>query len=186
MKGEVLPETMIIWKTSAVARRVRISVKPGGEVVVTRPRRVPLLVARLFVKRKKAWIDRSVQRMKKVPPPLGRAQSQAAFAAKKKAALAFVQKRLPEINQQYGFVYKKISIRNQKTRWGSCSKSGTLSFNYRIVDLPAPLADYLLVHELCHVAQMNHSRAFWLLVARAVPEYKKVRALLRAEGSLRS
>jgi predicted metal-dependent hydrolase len=183
MKGEFKEDFKIDWKINAAARRIRISVKPGGQVVVTRPKRVPLFVAQLFVKRKTDWLLRSVAKMRKVKAPLSHAQSRKDFASKKKDALAFVVHRLPEMNRQYGFVYKKVSIRNQKTRWGSCSKTGTLSFNYRILDLPAPLADYLLVHELCHLQEMNHSKKFWALVGRAVPEYKKSRALLHAAKS---
>jgi predicted metal-dependent hydrolase len=179
MKGEFSLEKEIVWKISVRARRIRIAVLPGGKILVTRPKRTPLFVAKLFVRRKKEWIERSVEKMKKVPAPIGKVEQRREFKVKNKMALAFVNGRLPELNKQYGFIYKKIAIRNQKTRWGSCSKSGNLSFNYRILSLSPEVADYLMVHELCHLREMNHSRAFWDLVARAIPDYKKLRKQLR-------
>ncbi|KKS16178.1 MAG: hypothetical protein UU72_C0026G0010 [candidate division WWE3 bacterium GW2011_GWB1_41_6] len=69
--------------------------------------------------------------------------------------------------------YKRISIRNQKSKWGSCSSRGNLNFNYRIVFLPDHLADYLVVHELCHLKELNHSEKYWEHVRRILPDYKK-------------
>lgn len=93
----------------------------------------------------------------------------------KEAARHLVTRRLAELNQVYGFKYGRISIRNQRTRWGSCSRQGNLNFHYKIALLPPHLADYVLVHELCHVRELNHSRRFWELVARTVPNFKEMR-----------
>lgn len=94
-------------------------------------------------------------------------------------ARAFVHDRLQVLNQYYCFDYKRVSIRNQKTRWGSCSKRGNLNFNYRIASLPLHLADYIIVHELCHLKEFNHSSVFWSLVARAIVDYRDRRRELR-------
>jgi predicted metal-dependent hydrolase len=90
--------------------------------------------------------------------------------------------RVEELNKPYGFVYGKIAIRNQKTRWGSCSRRGNLNFNYRVGLLPQKLMDYVIVHELCHLGEFNHSYKFWDLVAKTVPEYKAIRQELKRIG----
>lgn len=78
--------------------------------------------------------------------------------------------------------YSTLSIRDQKSRWGSCSSRGTLSFNYRLIFAPPQVLDYVVVHELCHLTHMNHSRDFWQLVARIMPEYKQQKHWLRDHG----
>ena len=79
----------------------------------------------------------------------------------------------------HGIKVGKISIRNQKSRWGSCSKKGNLNFNYKLVFLAPELRDYVIVHEICHVKEFNHGRGFWALVAEAVPDHREVRGRLR-------
>ncbi len=97
----------------------------------------------------------------------------------KEDARFLVEKRIIEFNKFYNFSYKKISIRNQRTRWGSCSKNGNLSFNYKIALLSPKMADYIIVHELCHLGEFNHSRNFWSLVEKTIPDYKEIRQALR-------
>lgn len=102
------------------------------------------------------------------------------FILHKNEALRIIQERLVHFNQYYKYVYTRVSVKNQKTRWGSCSRRGALSFNYRLAFLPEEIRDYVVVHELCHLGQFNHSPAFWKLVAETVPEYKRIRARLKA------
>ncbi|MDH5442067.1 MAG: M48 family metallopeptidase [Candidatus Nomurabacteria bacterium] len=83
-------------------------------------------------------------------------------------------------NKFYGFTFGRISIRAQRTRWGSCSSKSNLNFNYLIVFLPSDLQDYLIVHELCHLQEMNHGAQFWKLVEQTIPDYKNARQKLRA------
>jgi hypothetical protein len=101
------------------------------------------------------------------------------FLINKERARVFVKEKIVKLNTRYNFTYNHISIKNQKTRWGSCSKKGNLNFNYKIVTLPEHLAEYIIVHELCHLGEFNHSQKFWDLVARTVPDYKKKRNELR-------
>src|SRR5262249_14202616 len=99
-------------------------------------------------------------------------KSQAAHAEHKARAKELVTARLAYFNTSYNFKYNKITIRNQVSRWGSCSRKGNLSFNYRIVLLPPEMADYIVVHELCHLGEFNHGPKFWELVERTVPNWK--------------
>lgn len=93
---------------------------------------------------------------------------------------AFVTERAALWAAAYGITYRRIFIKKQKSRWGSCSLAGNLNFNYRLGFLPTKLADYVVVHELCHIQEHNHSPAFWALVARAYPDHKALRRSLRS------
>ena len=101
------------------------------------------------------------------------------IAEYKKQARVLVRERLAYFSKIYGVTPGKISIRAQKSRWGSCSRQGNLSFNYQLVLLPPKLADQVIVHELCHMLEFNHSRRFWDLVAQTIPDYKTVRRELK-------
>jgi len=101
------------------------------------------------------------------------------FMENKERARMLVHERVEYWRNIYNIPIRKIAIRNQITRWGSCSKNGNLNFNYRIIHLPANLADYLIVHELCHLIEFNHSKAFWGHVGRTISDYRKLRAELK-------
>ena len=92
---------------------------------------------------------------------------------------AFGGPRLSHFNPHCFFKHGSISVRNQSSRWGSCSRRGTLSFNYRLLFLPPHLADYVIVHDLCHQHEMNHSKRFWEIVAQAIHDYLERRKQLR-------
>lgn len=96
----------------------------------------------------------------------------------RESARTLVHKRLAELNRHYNFTYHRVAIRDQKSRWGSCSKKGNLNFNYRLMFLPEPLIDAVIVHELCHLEEFNHGKKFWELVARTIPDHKERRAQL--------
>lgn len=99
------------------------------------------------------------------------------------AARTQITARVEYYHSVTGGHYTSITIRDQKTRWGSCSSLGTLSFNYRLIFAPPRVLDYVVVHELCHLTHMNHSRNFWDMVERIMPEYKEYRQWLREHGS---
>lgn len=94
-------------------------------------------------------------------------------------ARIFVENRLSVINKFYNFKINRIAIKNTKSRWGSCSSKGNLNFNYKIIYLKPKLADYLIVHELCHLGELNHSKRFWNLVAKIIPDYVTINKELR-------
>ena len=98
---------------------------------------------------------------------------------KREIARTFVENRISYFNKFYNFKINRIAIKNTKTRWGSCSSKGNLNFNYKIIYLKPELADYLIVHELCHLGELNHSRRFWALVSKTIPDYAKINEDLR-------
>lgn len=102
----------------------------------------------------------------------------------KEEARALVHQKIGELNAHYGFPIRKIAIRDTKSRWGSCSKQGNLNFNYKILFLPPHIADYIIVHELCHLKEFNHSVNFWSLVAEIVPDHKAIRTELKKTAHL--
>ena len=89
----------------------------------------------------------------------------------KETARSLVLKKINYWNQFYGFSFNRVSIKRLKSRWGSCSSKGNLNFNYHILFLPDNLVDYVIVHELCHLGQMNHSKKFWTLVQKTLPDF---------------
>ncbi len=101
----------------------------------------------------------------------------------KAQALEIAQRKIAQFNLVYNFKYNKITIRNQSTKWGSCSKSGNINFNYKIALLPENLADYIIVHELCHLGEFNHSKDFWDLVEKIIPDYKLRKSHLKKISS---
>ncbi len=107
-----------------------------------------------------------------------RQNSQLEYELYKEKARVVIHERLRHYNSYYNFTYNRVAIRNQKSRWGSCSARKNLNFNYRLVLLDPELLDYVVVHELCHLEQMNHSKNFWDLVSQTIPDYKEQKVLL--------
>lgn len=101
------------------------------------------------------------------------------YLAHKEQVRILVHARIAYFNQHYQFIFNRVAIRNQATRWGSCSSAGNLNFNYRLVYLSPELVDYVVVHELCHLYEFNHSPAFWALVAQTIPDWRIHRSELR-------
>lgn len=97
----------------------------------------------------------------------------------KTTARQLVHARLGFYNTFYQVPLRKVFIKNHKSRWGSCSQVGNLNFNYKLLFLPTELQDYIVVHELCHLIEFNHSPKFWAHVARTIPDYRRYRKALR-------
>lgn len=162
-------------KVSARAKHLRIAIKDDGRCVVTVPRRVSLRTVEQLLKARSSWIIDAIARVKKNPRPYSFVGTSAELKKFKSSALRLAKDRLQYFNQFYGFKLGVIGIRNQRTRWGSCSSTGRINFTYKICLLPPHLADYIIVHELCHLGEMNHSKRFWALVAKTQPEFRKLR-----------
>lgn len=132
-----------------------------------------------FVASKVEWIAAAQAHMRAHPRERVGEGTREEYMALKKKALHIAEERLQHFNVHYGLTWTRVSIRNQRTRWGSCSRAGALSFNYRIALLSSELADYLVVHELCHRKYMSHGPRFWALVGETVPNWRKLRGVLR-------
>ncbi len=98
----------------------------------------------------------------------------------KEEANKYIPKRVEFFSGKYGFSYNRITIKNQRTRWGSCSSKRNLSFNYRIMYFNSKVIDYIIIHELCHLKEMNHSKKFWNLVEEIMPDYKIYKQQLKS------
>lgn len=94
------------------------------------------------------------------------------YLENKKLAREMVLERLSLFNLHYQLTWNRVSIRNQSRCWGSCTSLKNLNFNYKLLFLPPHLRDYIIVHELCHLKELNHSKVFWDLVAEQIPEYR--------------
>lgn len=174
-------------QTSHRAKRLRLAVYCDGSVVITKPRWVPNFILYQFVKTKSTWILNKIEHFRKkgfkkfVNSNENKKAEQAKYLTNKNQALILVKNKILEFNKIYNYKYHNISVRNQQSRWGSCSRKGNLNFNYKILFLPQHLADYIIVHELCHLKELNHSPRFWHLVSQTMPEYKKYKKDLRKE-----
>lgn len=171
-KNEGIPHKI---KRFRRAKHMRIIIHHDGSVVVTGPMRVAKREIEKFVQDKKEWIEKGIEAFKNSPTPTVRAPSREEYMKYREDAREFVSGRVKYFAALYGFSYNRISIRNQKTCWGSCSSKRNLNFNYRLLFLPRHLADYIVVHELCHLREMNHSPRFWALVAEMMPNYKDLK-----------
>ena len=142
-----------------------------------------------FVDEKREWIEKTVDKMmrkserakKRVPrmelPRLRRGTKN--YKEAQEQARKLVEERLNYFARAYPSSYSRVFIRNQKTLWGSCSRAGNLNFNYKIIHLAPELVDYIIVHELCHLREMNHSKKFWDLVGKEIPDHVMRRKQLR-------
>lgn len=168
-------------------KTVAIQVNSDLSVTVRAPRSASEKDIEEILKKKEAWISKHIEKIKKTKERL-EAESTEKLTREKVIALAEeALKVIPERVEYFAKVievtYGKITVRNQKTRWGSCSSKGNLNFNCLLMLAPPEVLDYVVVHELCHRKQMNHSKAFWLEVEKVLPDYKEVRKWLKEEGS---
>lgn len=164
-------EVAYTFKTSGRARSLRVTIYPDGDVTVVAPVGVGQDVVENFMRQRSSWILKKIEHFRRTPRIVLEA-GRNGFSRYQNKALALVSERLAYFTGQYDFHFRKVTIKNQKARWGSCSRKGNLNFNYRIALLPVHLTDYIIVHELCHLAEFNHSAAFWQQVARIIPDWR--------------
>ena len=161
------------------ARRMRLAIYCDGSVVVTSPLGVDRSIIEKFIIQKSQWVIDKLEYFKSFSGQVFVGGGKRNYKKYKEQALVLAQSRILHFNKVYGLKFNKINIKNQKTRWGSCSKKGNLNFNYKIALLPERVADYIIVHELCHLKEFNHSRKFWNLVAKMAPDYLEIKNELK-------
>lgn len=166
-------------KRSWRAKRLRLAVYCDGTVVITTPFGVDQSIVEKFFLDKKRWIQNKLQFFKNIDSRSIRSFSRKDYLENKEQALILVKERVEWYNALYGFSFNKVFIKNQKTRWGSCSNKKNLNFNYKIIFLPPKHRDYIIVHELCHLKEFNHSKRFWALVEKVFPDYRDIKNELR-------
>lgn len=166
-------------RRSRLCRSIRLSVHPGGRVTVSAHPRVSLSKIQRCVSERAEWLTTHIDQQKLRPVPFLARSTPALYREHRASAEQSIQERVDRWNAIYKFRIRGIRIRDMRTRWGSCSSRGWLSFSYKVAFLPEGLADYIVVHELCHLAEMNHSRAFWKLVEQTIIDAKVRRRQLR-------
>lgn len=167
-------------------RTLSVEVTVNGKVLVRAPYRATRRDIEEFVIKEQDWIERHVAKMNErrrqresMPVPRIGAYEVHELAAR---ALSEIPPRVRAFATEMGVTYGRITIRNQRTLWGSCSSRGNLNFNCLLMKTPVEIQDYVIVHELAHRKHMDHSPAFWAEVEKVVPDYRERRKWLRRNG----
>ena len=184
-------EQLICTVVRSKRKSYGIVVDEQARVSVRIPLRGSKTVAKNLVREKKDWIFEKVA-LQKRRKQVRESQNASRYSPEqcagmerryREAAKEYFPKRADYYAQQLGVSYERIRIAGQKTRWGSCSSKGTLSFNWKLMLAPPKVLDYVVVHEICHLKEMNHSPRFWRLVEELMPDYKEYRKWLKENGN---
>ena len=175
-----MPQTPVIHRMVRSRRRtLTLLITEEGHLVVRAPLKMSESYILRFVKTKASWIEKHVrqaaQQSLTQPPPLAPEEE---ARLKALARDAFIE-RACRYARPMGVTFTRIRLSSAKTRWGSCSPRGNLSFNWRLIRAPVQILDYVVVHELAHLTEANHSPRFWKKVEEFCPNYKTARAWLR-------
>ncbi len=159
---------------------MRLAVHRDGSVTLTTPAWMAASEGERFVLRHAEWLLSKIAAFRRTPLPPEHSYGRAEYLRHRESARALVDSRLAVFAPVLGVSYGRVSIRAQRSLWGSCSRQGNLNFNYKILFLPAHLQDYVIVHELAHVRELSHSARFWAVVASVLPDHIARRRELRA------
>lgn len=174
-----------ILKISKRSRRIRLTIHQDGKFIVSAPYFTDQKIIEDFIIKKSEWILQKINYFKNKNININFIRgNKKDYKKYKDIARKIVEQKIEKFNKIYSFKFKRVSIKNQKTRWGSCSKRENLNFNYKIAMIPDKMADYIVIHELCHLGEFNHSQRFWNLVSKAMPEYLEVRKSLKKNISI--
>lgn len=164
------------------ARHYILRVRTDGTVRVTVPWHGSRAEAARFLHARRVWVARELHRQAAVRDRVRLPQG--VEAALRRQAARDLPERLAELARLHGFTVSAVSVRNQRTRWGSCSPTGRISLNWRLIQVPPDVRDYVLLHELAHLRHPNHSPRFWREVASLCPGHADARRWLRASRLL--
>ena len=162
-------------------KTVSLQITPAGAVLVRCPKRYPVREIEKFVESKRSWIEKHLEKIenrKELP-----AFTEAELRDLADRAAKTLPARVRYFAALVGVSYGRITIRSQRTRWGSCSAKGNLNFNCLLMLCPEEVRDYVVVHELCHRRHMDHSKEFWQEVEHFCPQYRTCRKWLKENGS---
>ncbi|MFA5451856.1 MAG: M48 family metallopeptidase [Dehalococcoidales bacterium] len=168
----------VSFERSMRAKRISISIKPFRKPRVAVPPHSSFQKATEFAISRKNWLIENIDKIRRYEKTLS-VQAIASTPVDRQRATKLLTRRLEELAFKYGFSYNRVTIRNQKTRWGSCSANNNISLNVQLARLPQELADYVILHELVHTRIKNHSHAFWQELDRLVGSSKKFRAKMK-------
>ncbi len=169
-------------------KTIAIQVSPDGSVTVRAPNRCSRAAAEEYVQKNREWIRRTQAQLQ------NRAREQKDYRERlpewtkedyekhQELARQVLQRRAEYYARQMQVSYGRVAVKDQKTRWGSCSAKGNLNFNWRLILAPGEVLDYVVVHELAHRREMNHSARFWNLVESVLPDYQQRKRWLKENG----
>ena len=166
-------------------KTLAVQIRADGTVIARAPLRMPKDRILCFLSEKASWIRMQQGKMQERENMRQQACIHLDAAQEKELrerAKSVLAQRTAYFARQIGVTYGRITVRDQKTRWGSCSQTGNLNFNFRLILAPPEVLDYVVVHELCHRRQMNHSAQFWQEVAQVLPDYRERKAWLTENG----
>ena len=166
-------------------KTLAVQIRTDGTVIARAPLRMPKDRILCFLSEKASWIRMQQGKMQEREKMRQQARIHLDAAQEKELrerAKSVLAQRTAYFARQVGVTYGRITVRDQKPRWGSCSQTGNLNFNFRLILAPLEVLDYVVVHELCHRRQMNHSTQFWQEVAQVLPDYRKRKAWLTENG----
>ena len=161
-------------------KTVAIQITPGGEVILRCPKRYPLREAEAFLESKRSWIEAHLARLAAKPQTSTLTEEEIRELARQ--AARDIPERVARFAPLVGVAFGRVTIRSQRTRWGSCSAKGNLNFNCLLMLCPEEVRDYVVIHELCHRLELNHSPRFWAQVERYCPDYARHRKWLKENG----
>lgn len=169
LNGRKIPYSL---RFSNRAKRISLNISGGNNLTAVLPKHLGEKSVERFIKEKEKWVLHHTSLRQKTFGVTLPKHKKSEYKILKEHAREFVELKLVKFNEYYSLNFNSVNIKNYKSQWGSCSNKNNLNFTYKLIFLPEKLAEYVVVHELCHLKEFNHSPRFWELVAETIPDYK--------------